>query len=73
MDETLATYTIQHLLINKKTTTNKTLYTTTIENVFTTDNEKSWKKKKPTNKINKQKQKQTNKTSRCERMKDGKF
>ena len=45
MDETLATYTIQHLLINKKTTTNKTLYTTTIENVFTTDNEKSWKKR----------------------------
>ena len=45
MDETLATYTIQHLLINKKITTNKTLYTTTIENVFTTDNEKSWKKR----------------------------
>ena len=67
MDETLATYTIQHLLINKKITTNKTLYTTTIENVFTTDNEKSWKKE--TNKQNKQ----TNKTSRCERMKDGKF
>ena len=55
--------------VNKKITTNKKLYTTIMGNVFTTDNEKSWKNKQ----TKKQKQKRTNKTSRRERMKDGKF
>ena len=55
MDVKLETYTIQHLLINKKKYTNKKLYTTIIKNEFTTDNESHEKKKnKQTNKINKQ-------------------
>ena len=53
MDVKLETYTIQHLLINKKKYTNKKLYTTIIKNEFTTDNE-SHEKKKQTNKQNKQ-------------------
>ena len=53
MDVKLETYTIQHLLINKKKYTNKKLYTTIIKNAFTTDNE-GHEKKKQTNKINKQ-------------------
>ena len=54
MDVKLETYTIQHLLINKKKYTNKKLYTTIIKNEFTTDNESHEKKNKQTNKINKQ-------------------
>lgn len=54
MDVKLETYTIQHLLINKKKKyTNRKLYTTIIKNAFTTDNE-SHEKKKTTNKQNKQ-------------------
>ena len=52
MNVKLETYTIQHLLINKKKYTNKKLYTTIIKNEFTTDNESHEKKK--TNKQNKQ-------------------
>ena len=44
MDVKLETYTIQHLLINKKKYTNKKLYTTIIKNEFTTDNESHEKK-----------------------------